>query len=170
MSQFLRHIRSICLLPVMVTIIIPTIILWFTPAFLFWKWNVLLTLSCFIIGLAAIIAGLILMYNTIRLFASVGKGTLAPWDPTEKLVVNGVYRHVRNPMISGVISILFGEVILFGSPGIASWFLIFSVGNFIYMPLSEEPGLEKRFGEAFRLYKQNVPRWIPQIKPWEKEN
>ena len=53
------------------------------------------------------------MVATIRLFVTVGKGTLAPWNPTQKLVVQGVYRHVRNPMISGVMFILAGR----GGPG-----------------------------------------------------
>jgi hypothetical protein len=42
--------------------------------------------------------GLVLMVATIRLFVVVGRGTLAPWNPTKRLVVQGVYRHVRNPM------------------------------------------------------------------------
>ena len=37
------------------------------------------------------------------------------------------------------------------------------------MPLSEEPGLSKRFGEAYAIYKRHVPRWIPRLKPWDGE-
>jgi protein-S-isoprenylcysteine O-methyltransferase Ste14 len=49
------------------------------------------------------------MAATIRLFLTIGKGTLAPWKPTQRVVVEGVYRHVRNPMISGVCFILLGD-------------------------------------------------------------
>ena len=55
------------------------------------------------------------MVWTNRLFATIGHGTLAPWNPPEKLVVRGVYRHVRNPMITGVFCILLGEAVFFGS-------------------------------------------------------
>jgi protein-S-isoprenylcysteine O-methyltransferase Ste14 len=48
------------------------------------------------------------------------------------------------------------------------WFGIFVVVNAIYIPLAEEPGLAKRFGEDYLRYKQNVPRWIPRWKPWER--
>jgi hypothetical protein len=33
----------------------------------------------------------------------------------------------------------------------------------IYMPLVEEPGLLKRFGDEFEEYKKNVPRWLPRV-------
>ena len=59
--------------------------------------------------------GILLMVAAIRLFVTIGKGTLAPWNPTQKLVVHGVYRHVRNPMISGVMFILLGEFLLAAS-------------------------------------------------------
>jgi protein-S-isoprenylcysteine O-methyltransferase Ste14 len=39
--------------------------------------------------------------------------------------------------------------------------------HLFYIPYSEERGLEKRFGEAYRTYKQHVPRWIPRLTPWD---
>jgi protein-S-isoprenylcysteine O-methyltransferase Ste14 len=70
-------------------------------------------------------------------------------------------------MITGVFCILAGESAIFGSWRLLVWFFIFVLVNLIYMPLSEEPGLEKRFGEEYLLYKKHVPRWIPRLKPWK---
>jgi protein-S-isoprenylcysteine O-methyltransferase Ste14 len=109
---------------------------------------------------------LVLVVTTVRLFILIGKGTLAPWDPTQKLVVVGVYRHVRNPMISGVTAILLGEAITLGSVGLLIFCALFLATNMIYIPLSEEPGLIQRFGDDYRTYQQNVPRWIPRLTPW----
>jgi len=162
-----RHILSICLLPGMVTIVIPGIILWRTgqtntgwgfPT----PWNVILVL----LGSVFIITGLVLMVQTISLFMTIGKGTLAPWDATQKLVIKGPYRYVRNPMISGVFSILLGEAILLGSVTLLGWFILFMLLNMVYIPISEEPGLLMRFGNEYTIYKQHVPRWIPHIRPW----
>src|SRR5262249_42817638 len=44
------------------------------------------------------------------------------------------------------------------------------LGFIIFRILSEEPGLERRLGDSFRRYKENVPRWIPRSKPWEGLN
>src|SRR5206468_1133608 len=82
------------------------------------------------------------------------------------LVVQGVYRHVRNPMISGVFFVLLGEAVLAVSLPLLGWFAVFVVVNAAYIPLAEEPGLVKRFGDDFLTYKQNVPRWIPTLTPW----
>jgi protein-S-isoprenylcysteine O-methyltransferase Ste14 len=91
-----------------------------------------------------------------------------PWDPTRKLVVAGVYRYVRNPMILSVIMIEAGESFLFGSICLGLTALLFFVINHVYFILSEEPGLEKRFGLEYVEYKKNVPRWIPRLKPWNQ--
>jgi protein-S-isoprenylcysteine O-methyltransferase Ste14 len=107
------------------------------------------------------------MVATIRLFGTVGQGTLAPWEPPQHLVVRGVYRHVRNPMISGVLFVLLGESLLTASLPLFRWFVVFALINAIYIPLVEEPGLVKRFGDEYRTYKRNVPRWIPRLTPWE---
>lgn len=161
-----KHLRAILLLPGTVTIVIPATILYIAgiPVRSFPSpWNFVLPA----IGLGLVFLGLVLMVATIRLFVTVGKGTLAPWNPTQRLVVRGIYRHVRNPMITGVCCILFGEAAAFGSPWLLGWFAAFCLVNLIYIPLREEPGLVKRFGDDYLLYKQNVPRWVPRMKPWE---
>jgi protein-S-isoprenylcysteine O-methyltransferase Ste14 len=81
-------------------------------------------------------------------------------------VVAGVYRHVRNPMISGVVLILLGETLIFRSLGLVEWALIFFAINLIYIPLLEEPMLEGRFGDEYRQYKRHVPRWVPRRTAW----
>jgi len=103
---------------------------------------------------------------TLGLFARVGQGTLAPWDPTRRLVAVGPYAHVRNPMIVGVMSLIAGEATLLDSTRIAAWAVAFFAINHVYFVLSEEPGLEKRFGADYLEYERNVPRWIPRRRPW----
>ena len=155
-----RHLRAIGLLPVTVTIVVPGLILWRTGAELA-PWP-LATLGVALIGV-----GLALVTWTVSLFMRIGKGTLAPWDPTSRLVVVGPYRHVRNPMISGVLTVLLGEAALFGSLPLLVWFgAVFAV-NAVYFPLVEEPGLRERFGEDYDAYRANVPRWLPRLRPWE---
>ena len=163
----MKHLRAILLLPFVVTVVIPSTILWLTGPDTFGLWNSFPTrVGLFVVGSVLIGVGLVLMIATIRLFATVGKGTLAPWNPTQNLVVQGVYRHVRNPMISGVMAILLGEAVLAASFPLACWFSVFVVVNAIYLPLSEEPGLVMRFGNDYEAYRRSVPRWIPRLKPW----
>jgi protein-S-isoprenylcysteine O-methyltransferase Ste14 len=106
------------------------------------------------------------MIITISIFIRIGKGTLAPWSPTKKLVITGIYRYVRNPMIIGVLIVLIGESISILSLKILIWALIFFIINNIYFLFYEEPDLEKRFGNDYKEYKKNVPRWIPRFKPY----
>jgi protein-S-isoprenylcysteine O-methyltransferase Ste14 len=117
------------------------------------------------IGLALILLGLIIMVLTISSFIKIGKGTLAPWSPTKKMIIVGLYAYVRNPMILGVLIVLMGESILFLSLSIFAWAVIFFIINNIYFSLFEEPGLRNRFGDEYLEYKRNVPRWIPRRKP-----
>ncbi len=121
-------------------------------------------------GLALVGGGLTLMSASIRLFHSRGEGTLAPWDPPMHLVVRGLYRHVRNPMHTGLFGVLFGEGLLLRSVDVVVLAAVVVVVHLVYIPLSEERGLEKRFGETYRDYKRHVPRWIPLLRPWEPKD
>jgi protein-S-isoprenylcysteine O-methyltransferase Ste14 len=154
------------MLPVVVTIIVPILLVKGKPIDFGWGLAFPLYLIPLLVSLAFIIAGLLLVVVTARLFITVGQGTLAPWDPTQRLVVVGVYRYVRNPMISGVFSILLGESIFVHSLPLLFWALAFIIINMIYMPLLEEPGLRRRFGESYAEYAANVPRWFPRRTTW----
>jgi protein-S-isoprenylcysteine O-methyltransferase Ste14 len=80
--------------------------------------------------------------------------------------VVGPYRYVRNPMISGVLAILLGETLAFWSASLLAWFAAVFAVNAVYMPLVEEPGLSRRFGEDYDRYRANVRRWVPRLRPW----
>jgi protein-S-isoprenylcysteine O-methyltransferase Ste14 len=168
--KILRHTLSILLLPCVVVVGVPY---WLLTAFAVndTRWN---SSSPFVevFQIASIIVltlGLVLFIWCVSLFAKVGQGTLAPWDPTRKLVAVGPYRLVRNPMISGVTLLLIGQALFWGSWQVGLLACIFICINHVYFVFSEEPGLEKRFGESYRLYKANVPRWIPRLRPWSGE-
>lgn len=120
-----------------------------------------------VVGALLVSLGLLLVTWTLRLFVMVGRGTLAPWDETTRLVVRGPYRHVRNPMITGVGTILAGEALFFRSWAIGICLAVFAGVNAIYMPLSEEPGLRRRFGSDYDEYRANVPRWLPRLRAWK---
>ena len=81
-------------------------------------------------------------------------------------MVAGPYRYVRNPMLTGVLFMLTAESLLFVSWPLFGWVVAFFLINTTYFLTIEEPGLEKRFGEDYRRYKSNVPRWIPRFRPW----
>jgi protein-S-isoprenylcysteine O-methyltransferase Ste14 len=115
-------------------------------------------------GALLLAAGLALFAWCVALFARVGRGTLAPWDPTRRLVAVGPYRFVRNPMITSVAATLAGQALLAGSRLLALWTAGFVLLNHLYFLLSEEPGLERRFGESYRAYKRDVPRWVPRFR------
>lgn len=119
-------------------------------------------------GLSVVVfaAGLALVIWSVSLFARVGQGTLAPWDPTRRLVVRGPYRQVRNPMISGVALLLAGQALWTGSWKLAVWLTLVIVLNHLYFLGVEEPGLDARFGQSYRDYAAHVPRWIPRRTPW----
>lgn len=120
----------------------------------------------FWIGIALAAAGLVMSTWCGRLFVTAGRGTPAPWAPPARLVVLGPYRHVRNPIITSVLFLLGAESLLLGSWHLAGWTAVFFLLKTLYFLRFEEPGLEERFGDSYRRYKANVPRWIPRLRPW----
>jgi protein-S-isoprenylcysteine O-methyltransferase Ste14 len=114
-------------------------------------------------GFVFVCIGLWMMIVTIHSFIGKGKGTLAPWSPTSKLITTGLYAYVRSPMIIGVILVLLGESLIFLSFNIFGWALAFFIINNIWFAVYKEPDLQKKFGEEYKEYKKQVHRWIPRL-------
>ncbi len=160
----LRHAVAITALPFTVTVLIP---IWIArsaePAA---GVSTGIVFAARVAGVLVFAVGLALFAASLHHFATRGQGTLAPWDPPKNLVVSGPYRYVRNPMISGVIFVLFGEAMLLVSWAHARWAAAFLLINLVYIPLLEEPLLIDRFGEAYREYRRHVWMFLPRLRPW----
>ena len=92
------------------------------------------------------------------------KGTPIPFNPPPTLVVNGLYRIVRNPMHLGWTIVLIGLALLMQSFTLLVIFIpLFMLVHIIYLKFVEEKELEKKFGQAYLDYKQRVPMFIPRL-------
>lgn len=114
-----------------------------------------------VLGLVCIGLGSGLLSACIWEFARSGRGTLAPVDPPRQLVVQGLYRFVRNPMYLSVTTIVFGEWLLTRSAGLLTFWLFWFGAVNLFVIGYEEPALRQQFGSAYDDYTRAVPRWIP---------
>lgn len=159
-----RHLVSVLIAPATVTVLVPGAICWLAgfdaPPLGAVRWPL------GILGAAFVAAGVGMLVWTVVLFDRVGEGTLGIGEPV-RLVVRGPYRRVRNPMMTGVFSILVGEVLLTASPWLLAWCAFFVALTTVVIRVIEEPHLTKRYGPDYERYRRHVPRWIPQRTPWD---
>ncbi|THU40883.1 isoprenylcysteine carboxylmethyltransferase family protein [Niastella caeni] len=162
--SILKHLRDIILLPFTVTFIVPYL--------LYDSKDVVIphTVTLKLIGWLIAVAGSALFVYTVFLFKMLGQGTLAPWQPTQKLIVEGPYRYCRNPMISGVFFMIVGEGLMLYSTNILAWAVAFFIINTLYFIFVEERSMMQRFGSDYLKYKKHVPRWIPRFTPFRLLN
>ncbi|MCG7506619.1 methyltransferase family protein [Mesorhizobium retamae] len=114
------------------------------------------------------VAIVVLLHSFGRL-ALEGMGTPAPVAPTEKLVVGGIYRHVRNPMYVAVLSIIAGQALLFASLDLLLYGAVIAAAMVSFVHFYEEPTLSRRYGEEYDAYRHAVPGWLPRLTPWRGE-
>jgi len=116
-----------------------------------------------LLGILLAALGVGLLATCIWEFARRGRGTLAPVDPPRQLVVQGLYRFVRNPMYVSVATILLGELLIARSAALtvycAGWLALVNLFVIGY----EEPALRRQFGESYERYTKTVGRWIPRL-------
>ena len=93
-----------------------------------------------------------------------GRGTPAHLDPPKILIVNGLYRHVRNPIYLGAIIVLLGYILWFASALIMLYAAFAFLGFHFLIVVIEEPILKNTFGADYDEYRRNVPRWIPRLR------
>ena len=163
-----RHLLSILVAPVTMTLVIPALIVTAAGVRLPDRGSSAMV-ALALVGALLIAGGLALMVWTIVLFDRIGKGTLGVGpvlgEPVH-LVVRGPYRHVRNPMITGVLCVLLGEAAVTASGWLLGWFAIFFAVLATVIRFWEEPHLVQRYGAEYVEYRRNVPRWIPRLSPW----
>ena len=121
-------------------------------------------------ALVLIALGVVPLLESIVRFVVIGKGTLVPTAPTRHLVVSGLYRHVRNPMYVGVLTVLVGEALLFRSKSMLICLACAWLAMHLFVRFYEEPRLTQTYADQYQLYKHNVPRWIPRPRPWSQNS
>lgn len=146
------------------TLVAPaTVVLWVPLWLLGWSYPRPALLLQWL-GLLPIALGAAVYLWCVWNFAARGQGTPAPIDPPKTLVVQGLYRWVRNPMYVGIGLVLMGETLLFGSGSLLLYTLLVLLACHLFVILYEEPTLRQRFGQAYEDYCRAVPRWIPRFK------
>jgi protein-S-isoprenylcysteine O-methyltransferase Ste14 len=120
-------------------------------------------LRVFGLALAAVGAGVLL--HSFARFVLEGRGTPAPVAPPDRLVVGGLYRHVRNPMYLAVLSLVVGLALGLGRLELLVY-AAFVLGAFVgFVHWYEEPTLRSRFGAHYDQYREAVPGWWPRLRP-----
>jgi protein-S-isoprenylcysteine O-methyltransferase Ste14 len=110
--------------------------------------------------------GAVLLHAVAR-FVLEGIGTPAPVAPTERLVVGGLYRYVRNPMYLAVAAAIVGQALILGRIGLLAYAALFGVVVAAFVRAYEEPTLAERYGEQYERYRSAVPGWWPRRRPWD---
>jgi len=96
-------------------------------------------------------------------FATIGKGTPAPFDPPRRLVIRGPYRFVRNPMYIGAGLALASAALFYESLPLLGYAAVFFLATHVFVLLYEEPTLRRTFGQEYEAYCRQVRRWWPNI-------
>jgi protein-S-isoprenylcysteine O-methyltransferase Ste14 len=119
-----------------------------------------------ILGALLASAGVLALLHAFARFVVEGLGTPAPVAPTERLVVGGLYRYVRNPMYLAVAATIVGQALLLGQLVLLPYAALFAVAVVAFVRLYEEPTLNRRFGAEYDAYRRAVPGWWPRRRPW----
>jgi protein-S-isoprenylcysteine O-methyltransferase Ste14 len=116
-----------------------------------------------IAGMGIGTAGAAVALWCIFTFVLVGRGTPAPFDPPRRLVIQGPYRFVRNPMYIGAGLALAGAAIFYESLPLLGYTGLFLLAAHLFVVWYEEPTLRRTFGQEYEAYCSRVRRWLPSI-------
>lgn len=119
-----------------------------------------------LLGALLLVAGVIVLMDAFVRFVVEGIGTPAPIAPTQRLVVGGFYRYVRNPMYLAVGATIVGQALLLGRPILLLYAAAFALVVLAFVRGYEEPTLARQFGAEYEDYRRAVPGWWPRLRPW----
>ena len=103
-------------------------------------------------------------------FGWTGRGTPVPVAPPQRLVVVGFYRYLRNPMYVGFAVGWIGLWVVFGraNPVAIAGAVGVALGIHLFVLFYEEPALRGKFGADYEEYCDNVDRWWPRVRGWDR--
>ena len=107
-------------------------------------------------------SGAALALACILTFVFVGRGTPAPFDPPRRLVVQGPYRVVRNPMYLGAGLALAGAALFYRSIPLLGYAGLFLLITHVFVVVYEEPTLRQTFERDYDAYCRRTGRWWPK--------
>jgi protein-S-isoprenylcysteine O-methyltransferase Ste14 len=110
-------------------------------------------------GVALLVAGVVVLVGAFVRFVTEGVGTPAPVAPTQRLVVGGLYRYVRNPMYLAVVATIVGQALALGRPALLGYAVAVGAAMVAFVHGYEEPILADRFGAQYEAYRRAVPAW-----------
>jgi protein-S-isoprenylcysteine O-methyltransferase Ste14 len=119
-----------------------------------------------LIGIALLIISVPVLVHAFWRFVVEGLGTPAPVAPTQRLVVGGMYRYVRNPMYLAVLGAIVGQALLLAQPGLLVYAMVILAAFASFVRWYEEPTLSRQFGADYDAYRKAVPAWWPRRHPW----
>jgi len=160
--------RRMRILPIALIIFFGIIVLFVFASLWLDKWLICLhfgsTLWSTVLGWFIIVIGWFIMFWPVIAFFRT-RGTPVPFDPPPKLITNGLYAYIRNPMLLGMFIFMVGLGILLGSLSLIFIFTpLFIVINVLYIKVIEEKEMEKKFGRDYLEYKKRVPMFIPWLR------
>jgi protein-S-isoprenylcysteine O-methyltransferase Ste14 len=120
-----------------------------------------------VLGAILLAAGVAVLVEAFVRFVVEGRGTPAPFAAPERLVVGGLYRHVRNPMYVGVLAAVVGQALLLGQVVLLLYAAVLWLPVAAFVRWYEEPALTRRFGADYQAYRRAVPAWWLRLRPWK---
>ncbi len=119
-----------------------------------------------------VLGGLMVLLGAVYALWSIisqltrAKGTPLPMMATQKLLIDGPFKHSRNPMGFGAICMYLGMAIIVGSITSIIVVIFFLFLLVLWIKKVEEKEMEIRFGQDYVNYKKTTPFMIPN--PWRK--
>lgn len=173
-------VASLLLGLLVMTLIVPDLRIWPTPSAGSWQsyiwWPLFRGLNGLCFALAAANLGnsgslglqiwmragaLILLLAALALFlaAFFGLGRDNSYGAEDGLVTGGIYRWSRNPQ-NAMLIVVYGALALAADTHAVYVLCAAMMAVYALMVFAEEPWLEKAYGETYRRYRSDVPRFF----------
>jgi protein-S-isoprenylcysteine O-methyltransferase Ste14 len=110
-------------------------------------------------GVALIAGGFVIGGWGYRTMRAAGND-VSPHEPVQVLVTGGAFEHTRNPMYLAMTGMYLGITLLLNN----LWGVLLLPGLLAVVQRGvidrEEAYLRRRFGDAYIVYSERVPRWL----------